>query len=62
MNNLTLCTHFKYKIKSFGKFEFIVEKGSHSEIEILRCDKLLPLKGISSQDLGKLGLGIELER
>jgi hypothetical protein len=49
-------------MKSFGKFEFIVEKGSHSEIEILRCDKLLPLKGISSQDLGKLGLGIELER
>jgi hypothetical protein len=29
---------------------------------ILRCDKLPPLKEISSQDFGKLGLGIELKR
>jgi hypothetical protein len=49
-------------MKSFGKFEFIMKNDSHSEIEILRCDKLPPLKEISSQDFGKLGLGIELKR
>jgi hypothetical protein len=32
------------------------ENSSHSEIEILGCDKLPPLKGISPQDLGKIGL------
>jgi hypothetical protein len=30
------------KMKSFSKFEFLLKKCSHSEIEILRCDKLPP--------------------
>jgi hypothetical protein len=45
-------------MKSFGNFEFLVENGSHSEIEISGCDKLPPLKGISSRDSGTLGLGV----
>jgi hypothetical protein len=49
-------------MKSFGNFEFLMENGSHSEIGILGCDKLLRLKRISSRDSRKLGLGVELGR
>ncbi len=34
---------------------------SHSEIVILGCDKLPPLKEISPRDSGKVGLGVWAE-
>jgi hypothetical protein len=37
------------------------ENGSHSEMRISECDKLPPLKGISSWDSGKVGLGVWAE-
>jgi hypothetical protein len=43
-------------MKSFWKFKFIKENGSHSEIGILGCDKLPTLKGTLPRDSGKLGM------
>jgi hypothetical protein len=43
-------------MKSFWKFKFIKENGSHSEIGISGCDKLPPLKGIKPWDSGKPGM------
>jgi hypothetical protein len=43
-------------MKSFWKFKFIEESGSQSEMEILGCDKLPSVIGISPWDSGKLGM------
>jgi hypothetical protein len=49
-------------MNSFGNFKFLVEKnGSHSKMRISGCDKLPPLKGISPQDSGKVGLGVWID-
>jgi hypothetical protein len=49
-------------MNSFWKFYVSCGKnGSHSEMRISRCDKLPPLKGISSRDSGKVGLGVWAE-
>jgi hypothetical protein len=40
---------------------FLWENGSHSEMRILGCDKLPPLKGILPRDSWKVGLGVWAE-
>jgi hypothetical protein len=49
-------------MKSFRKFDFLLENGSHSEMKILRCDKLPPLKGILPQNSGKVGLRVRAKK
>jgi hypothetical protein len=46
-------------MNSFWKFYVSCGKnGSHSELRISGCDKLPPLKGISSRDSRKVGLAV----